>query len=827
MNKRLKQSGNETKKHGPVNTFTIALVIGFIFIGLGVAKEFRNLDLGFIDVLEQKMLDLKFLTRGVIPTQDKVVIAAVDEKSMEKYGLWPWNRRIVADLVKKLDEKGARVIAFDVIFGDEDRTSVKRNLMEMRQALLPDVPSFIEDDEDDDYDDEDEEETAEDTENTGSGAVAKPAPIPPLKENLARKLDAAIVASDSDAALAAAIEETSEKTVLGFFIFSGQETKVKRMLSELDQKRLNEDLMLMATSKINVFNNLVEKVPTPPYPSGPALRAPLPVFAEQTDNFGHFSFQPDRDGTLRWTMLVHRVENPKDPEEVILYPSLALKTAGVYLGGEDHSVVVNTYDAGVYSVSLRYVDQKTQQHESVELSSDAYGRMLIDHHGPKGTFPHYSVADILEDKPFVDVKDKVVIIGVTAIAVYDLRVTPFQETFPGVEVHANIVDSILAEKFIGRPYYWAWLVELGVMLLFAMLFGWAIHRLPAAYSAFIIVLFVAGFLIIDRYYLFAAGHVIRSVLPLSEALVIILVCYVFRYFTEERERIKIRHMFGHYLNDDIIRELEDDPDKMKLGGERKELTMLFSDLAGFTSISEHLAPDDLTKLLNQYLTPMTHIVFEHQGLLDKYIGDAVMALFGTPHEEDHALRSCEAACSMQHKIAELAPVWAAHGIDDFHARVGLNSGMVSVGNMGSEIRFDYTVIGDAVNLAARLEGINKQYGTRICMSQFTFAQVKGRVVARELDRVRVKGKNEPVTIYELIAMGQPDARQEKWTTAFEEALDAYRNQDWETAATLFETVAMLREEADPPSEVYLRRVSMLRQDSPGEDWDGVWTMTTK
>ena len=821
MKKPLRQSRNETRKHGPINTFTIALVIGFIFIGMGVAKEFRNVDLGFIDVLEQKMLDLKFLARGVIPTQNKVVIAAVDEKSIEKYGLWPWNRKIVAELVRKLDEKGAKVIAFDVIFGDEDRTSVKHNLVDLRTRLLPDVPSFIA------TDPEDEDEEVEDTPEGPAKPAPEPVAIPPLKEKLARQLDEAIVDSDSDAALAAAIGDTSEKTVLGFFIFSGEESKVKNMLSQLDQQRLNEDLMLMSTSKINVFRNLSEKAPPPPYPSGPALRAPLPVFAEQTDYFGHFSFQPDRDGTLRWTMLVHRVDNPKDPREVILYPSLALKAAGVYLGGEDHAVVVNTYDAGVYSIMLSYVDPVTEEARSVEMPTDSHGRMLIDHHGPKGTFPHFSVADILEDKPFVDVKDKVVIIGVTAIAVYDLRVTPFQETFPGVEVHANIVDSILANKFIGRPYYWAWLFELGVMLLFALLFGWAIHRLPAAYSAFIIVLFVAGFLIIDRYYLFAAGHVIRSVLPLSEALVIILVCYVFRYFTEERERIKIRHMFGHYLNDDIIRELEDDPDKMKLGGDRKELTILFSDIAGFTSISEHLPPDELTKLLNQYLTPMTHIVFECQGLLDKYIGDAVMALFGTPHEEDHALRACEAACRMQHTIRELGPLWASHGIENFQARVGLNTGMVSVGNMGSEIRFDYTVIGDAVNLAARLEGINKQYNTSICISQFTYARVKGRVIARELDRVRVKGKQEPVTIFELISLGTPDSHQQKWIDAFEEALDAYRHQQWETAATLFETVGTLREEPDPPSEVYLRRVAMLSQNPPGEDWDGVWTMTTK
>ncbi len=843
--KKKKKQDKRSVKSVLMNAMSVAIIIGAIFVWVELEKEFKNLYLGFIDELEFKALDLKFKARGVEPTQNKVAIAAIDERSIEKYGRWPWDRKVVANLIDSLNELGARVIAFDVVFSDEDKNSVKNKLQQIRNTLFPDIPPTInpDDEEEDDEDDEDEAETeqateedddedAEEAEPPGEeDAMAQAAKVVEEAETatnserykLAATLDRLILESDSDRMLADSIANAEGKVVLGFFIFAGNK---KNELKHLDKERIKESFDLIATSKIALFNPLTPNPPEPPYVMGYAIRAPLPIFAEETDYFGHFSFQPDSDGTLRWATIIHGVKFPEYSESTLVYPSLSLKSAAVLLGGDEHNIVVNYYDAGVYSISLNYVDAHEQPRQ-IQIPTDAHGRMLINYHGPKGTFPHYSVVDIINKAPNVDVKDKIVLVGATAIGIYDMRVTPFQETFPGVEVHANIIDNIIARQFIKRPYEWAWMLELGLLIFFALMFGWAISRLKAAESIFIVIFFLGAFILFDRFWLFPRGYIIRSVFIITEALTIVTFAYIVRYLTEERERKKIRSMFSHYLNDDIIKELEEDPDKMRLGGEKKELSILFSDIAGFTTISEKLPAEELTVLLNQYLTPMTRIVFENKGLLDKYIGDAVMAVFGTPHEEDHPFRACNTAVQMIKKIEELKPLWKKHGIDDFHARVGINTGMVSVGNMGSDIRFDYTVIGDAVNLASRLEGINKQYGTLICISENTYKYVKDRVTTRELDAVRVKGKKEPTYIYELIDIGKPDSHTRAWIESFEEALAHYRAQEWDKAVELFEVTIELRGGKDNPSAVYLKRIEILRNNPPGPDWDGVWTMTTK
>ncbi len=875
-----KDKGKEKKKTrggGWFNTFVFAILIGFVFLGIEFSKEFYNSELGLIDVLEDKMLDIKFRSRGQLPTQNKVVIAAVDEKSLDKYGLWPWDRKLVAQLVNKLNEKGAAVIGFDVIFSEEDKNSLKRKLIDLRGELFPDIPTK---EAEKGEEEETEEEAAEENEKKEDGKAAnvkadaksenaksKPNPDENAKEiinkiiesvlsdekgkgkekaqdaslspsaiekaklnarkEIAHHLDEVIAQNDSDQALAEAIENAEGKLVLGFFIFAGKEETLTQELSRLNQTRLKEDLNLMLTSKITLLTPLTPNAPIPPFPSGMALRSPLSMFAEKTDYFGHFTFVPDRDGTMRWAILAHRVDVRDNMKEVMLYPALSLKCAAVYLGKDSHNIEINYYDAGVQSVAINYIDQKTQKKERVLIPTDHYGRMIINHRGPKYTFPHISAADILSDAPNVDVKDKIVLIGATATAVYDLRVTPFEETFPGVEIHANIVDNILGRQFLVRPYGWAWFFELSCIAFFMLIFGLAIHRLPALYSFLVVASAIAAFVLIDRYYLFLNGHVIRSMLVLTAGISIAALSYIFRYFAEERERKKIRGMFSFYLNDDVIKELESDPSKMALGGERKELTMLFSDIAGFTTISEKMQPETITKLLNRYLTPMTDVVFKNYGLLDKYIGDAVMAVFGTPYQEDHAFRACKTAVEMQKKINELRDLWKEHGVENFNARIGLNTGPVSVGNMGSDMRFDYTVIGDAVNLASRLEGINKQYGTLICISETTYEAVKGRVVARELDAVKVKGKKEAVKIYELIDIGAPSAEQSAWIDAYEEALMHYRQRDWRKAVELFKITSELKGSVDYASELFIERVQYFMQNNPDEDWDGSWIMKTK
>jgi adenylate cyclase len=270
-----------------------------------------------------------------------------------------------------------------------------------------------------------------------------------------------------------------------------------------------------------------------------------------------------------------------------------------------------------------------------------------------------------------------------------------------------------------------------------------------------------------------------------------------------------------------------DPALLKLGGEKRELTVLFSDIRGFTTISEELPPESLVHLLNSYLTPMTDIVFQNGGTLDKYIGDAIMAFFGAPMEQpDHALRACRTACEMSARLADLRRGWREEGLPELAFGLGLNSGPMVVGNMGSHARFDYTVMGDAVNLGSRLEGLNKAYQTQLLLSEFTYRKVADQVTARELDWVRVQGRAQPVTVYELIAIGPAPSDWVPALDAFAEGLKAYRDGAWDDAAAAFARVLALRPE-DPPALVFAGRCRKMKANPPAQPWDGVFDAPMK
>jgi adenylate cyclase len=302
---------------------------------------------------------------------------------------------------------------------------------------------------------------------------------------------------------------------------------------------------------------------------------------------------------------------------------------------------------------------------------------------------------------------------------------------------------------------------------------------------------------------------------------------VYRYITEEREKKKIRGAFQYYLTASVINEMLKDPTKLKLGGDKKALSVLFSDIRGFTSISEKLTPEELVHLLNEYLTAMTDIVFKYDGLLDKYMGDAIMAVYGAPLDQpDHPVRACRTALDMLKELKNLQKKWADEGRPVLNIGIGVNSGDMVVGNMGSQMRFDYTVMGDSVNLGSRLEGINKEYGTNIVISEYTYAAVKDVLACRELDSVRVKGKKLPVKIYELLCEKKDAATHKAFLRLFETGLEQYKQARWDEAIAVFRQVLELKS-GDPPSELYIRRCEDLRENPPPLPWDGVFEMTKK
>jgi len=539
--------------------------------------------------------------------------------------------------------------------------------------------------------------------------------------------------------------------------------------------------------------------------------APVPSIkeiAESGENSGYFNAFPDPDGVIRWSPLVIKFQDN-------FYYSLPIALLMQYL--DYPMIVLNMAEFGVDGITLG----------DLRIPTDESGRLLINYLGPAKTFPHYSISDLIAGRISPDlVKDKIVVVGATATGIYDLRVTPFSPVYPGVELHATVVENILQGNFLEQSA-WTTFIDICGIIFFGMIIGIAIPRLKALQGILLVMVLLGGF-VAGNTLIFAKYNTwLNMVYPVLTMMTIYLVITVYRYFTEEREKKKIRGAFQYYLTASVINELLKDPTKLKLGGDKKDLTVMFSDIRGFTTISEKLTPEELVHLLNEYLTAMTDIVFKYEGLLDKYIGDAIMAVFGAPVDQpDHAMRSCRTALEMMATLKGLQQKWAAEGRPFVDIGVGINSGDMVVGNMGSNMRFDYTVMGDNVNLSSRLEGINKEYGTHIVISEFTYEVVKEEVFCRELDAVRVKGKKLPVKIYELICERKDAAEHEEYIGRFHAGLAHYKAARWDEGIAAFKSVLEIRPD-DPPAKLYIQRCQDLKENPPEGEWDGVFTMTRK
>jgi adenylate cyclase len=463
------------------------------------------------------------------------------------------------------------------------------------------------------------------------------------------------------------------------------------------------------------------------------------------------------------------------------------------------------------------------------IPTDENGRMLINFLGPQKTFPHHSISDILYNKlPKGTFKDKIVLVGATAVGLGDIVSTPILSgEYPGPEVHANIMENILTKDFLHRPK-WAITYDMLAILMLGLLSGFVIPRLSARKG----ILFASGLfvlhILICRWLFIYFGFLVNVIYPLLTLVLVYTSITLYRYITEERERKKIRGAFSFYVSSSVVNEMLKSPDKLKLGGDKKELSVLFSDIRGFTTISEGLTPEELVNLLNEYLTVMTDIVFKYDGTLDKYMGDAIMAIYGAPLEQsDHPSRACYSALNMMKELKKLNESWILEGKKPLDIGIGINTGMMMVGNMGSDQRFDYTVMGDAVNLSSRLEGANKAYRTNILISDSTYERVKNEFVCMEMDSVKVKGKTRPVRIYQLVGENSDvSGKHKEAITFFHKGLQLYKRQKWDAAIEAFQIVTTM-EKNIRAAELYIERSSNLKSNPPLPDWDGVFTMKTK
>ncbi len=720
------------------------------------------LDPRFLRFMELKALGLRTVSGGVMPSGGETVIVVIDEKSLSELGRWPWPRTTIAALTEKLKELGAKAVGFDIIYAEPDENSSLKTIEE----LLTDLKK------------------------TGN-----------KKDGFAAILEKRKKEADTDAALAAAIKRAENVTLGYFFHISSKEVGHLKPdeIRASEEQIANGRFPMVRKRKDGDDSKIIHAY---------AVQPNLPAISDASANSGYFNAFPDTDGVIRWAPLTIKFgEN--------YYASLALSLIVQYM--EWPMLTLNISEIGVENISL----------DKFQIPTDEDGRLLINYLGPATTFPHYSISDILADRiPSEKIKGKIVLVGATATGIYDMRNTPFSSVYPGVEIHATVIDNILHQNFLVHSG-WIMFVDLCVIIFVGLLVGILLPRMKAVAGMLFTLLLLSIFIIINRYIFVNFTIWMNVVYPALTIITAYLGITVYRYVTEEREKKKIRGAFQYYLTASVVNEILKDPDKLKLGGDKKNLSVMFSDIRGFTSISEKLSPEKLVQLLNEYLTAMTNIVFKYDGLLDKYIGDAVMAFFGAPLDQpDHARRSCLTAIEMMSELKRLQVKWESEGWPFINIGIGINTGDMVVGNMGSEMRFDYTVMGDSVNLASRLEGTNKEYGTNIIISEFTHDVIKDDFFCRELDAVRVKGKKRPVRIFELLGEMENKPQWQAFTALFENGLTAYRNCMWDEAVTAFNRVLELRPD-DYPSKLYIERCEIYKENPPGDTWDGVCTMTKK
>ncbi len=618
--------------------------------------------------------------------------------------------------------------------------------------------------------------------------------------------------------------DTSGNVVLGHLLLMGDSGKVTDPKVEEEYYNViwaKTFPQVLATSSGKKSQSLTQSWVQAGGAVADGMEVNLPKFAEAAASYGFFNIIPDPDGTLRRAVFVIRYK------DLDYFPSLALQTLRQYEGIPDQEIAAYISPDGMDRIHFG----------SHELHPQHDGTALINYVGPYDSYPHYSMAEVLNGKvPASTFRDKIVLVGAAALGMGDTPIIPFKKagvTYMGMEVHANILDNLLHSSEPHRTFlvrgFREEMVDIAFILVFGAVLGVWFGRCRPVTATITVVAVLAGFSAFLYFSFVYWGRWYSFVVPATTLVISYVSASSFRVIFEEREKRKIRKTFSQYLSPSVIALIEKNPEKyIRSGGEVQDLSVMFSDICGFTSISERLSPDDLVRLLNEYFDSMTKVLYRHEGTLDKYIGDAIMAFWGSPYpQEDHAYHACCCALEMTSRLAELNQQWSGRGMDTIEIGIGLNSGPANVGNMGSEQRLSWTAMGDNVNLASRLEGMTRQYRIPIIISESTHAQVKDRFVTREIDQIRVKGKKHPVTIYQLFAPMSEYSRFELLLNSYNEALECYRTHNWEEAAGKFGPILAASDPRDGPTQVLLQRCLEFMEDPPPEDWDGVYIMKSK
>lgn len=706
------------------------------------------------------------LPEQVRQTDFNIFVVDIDEKSLEEVGRFPWTRTVVRDLVSKMVDAGVVVIGFDVAFSEPELNPVDKVL----GSSLSNQLNFTD---------------------------------PNLISELRQELDA-------DQQLASVLGDTD--IVLGILFQDDANVQVGTLKPSTIQ--IDNPEIAANTLTRRVYEGQLSNVD---------------VIQQAAIGQGFFNSAPDPDGYIRRAFTVVEHNNQ-------FYSSLALEAARLYSLADDVTVETQAIGNGQYSISA-------VKFGNFRVPTDEYGRVLIPYRGEQMSFPYLSATDILHDRIAPEkMENGIALIGTSAVGLADLRATPVGLQYPGVEVHANVLEGLLqatkvqmqqsegmaAEEtnlFSYRPDYWQAATYLQI-LVFGLILSIVMPKFGPVKMALLAVLSILVVIIFNLY--LWQNKVEMPVLPQLALVLSISIYNLTRgFFAESSNRQQIKSMFDQYVPPAHIDKMLDDPNSVSLDGERKQMSVLFSDIRSFTSISERLSANELKDMLNEYFSPITQSIFEHQGTIDKYVGDMVMAFWGAPLDDpNHAENAVIGGFDMLKITAELRAQFEAKDWPAIHVGIGINTGDMNVGDMGSEYRRAYTVLGDAVNLGSRLEGLTKFYGLEFLVSEFTKAQCPN-IAFRPVDRVKVKGKDEAVAIFEPVCPSSEvsdelNAELELLSRAY----NCYLSQQWAEATNLYLDLASVNPEKYLYS-LYIDRIEQLKDVDLGEDWDGSFTHTSK
>ncbi|MEM6902507.1 MAG: adenylate/guanylate cyclase domain-containing protein [Pseudomonadota bacterium] len=804
-----------------IKRYRLELVIPVMLALFPIWEQQHFRTAGIMDRLGR--LNFDFYLRAMPRTPDPtwpVKIIDIDEKSLAEIGQWPWSRAVMADLVDRLSELDARVIVFDMVFAEPDRLSPQRMLASLSNSAL-----------------------ASDT-------------------TLTSLSDAVADLPDNDERFADAIK-ASRRVIAGVTLDSNGPPRpahqnkrggvVFKDANLVKGGRRGDDLGIwrFQGSERGIVSNLTG-------------------IERAARGTGHFNMNAGVDGLVRRIPIIHAFHaNPRaamaDGEGAHYFPGLSLQALRVGEGSRSGRIVANIVNNPDDMTSmLTDTGAEIPLSRTTYLSVEVAGRKIpvqpngelilhfSGHTGPSNKpaehynkFRYVSATDVLNGRiEPSEIAGKYAFIGTSAAGLKDLRSSPLNQLIAGVEFHVEALEQMLQGEFLHRPrdangIEFITAGVLGIGIIAVLQFAGSIIAGAMALTT------VAGLYGASAYAFNYEKLMLDPILPITALILAYLSAMALNLWRTQSEKAELRGAFGLYLSPELVDELAQNPDRLKLGGEMRELTILFSDIRGFTSISEQYDPESLTKLINAFLTPMTASVLEKRGTIDKYMGDALMAFWNAPLDVDeHAKQACRSAIEMTALLGPLnvelerQATEAGRKFIPLNAGIGMNTGPCSVGNMGSEQRFAYSVLGDAVNLAARLEGQTKSYGMAMIVGETTKEQIDGFATI-ELDLIRVKGKLQPVTIYGLLgaeAEGADPAFQHLNQTV-DEMLIKYRSQDWDGALALLD---QMKAEAEALGErlprgtnvqvlydLYAERISAYRADPPGEDWDGVFVATSK